>query len=83
VALDRHRALSAAFAGDALPSTETGTAVALADKLETLVVRGIGLQPTGEKRTLRCAATASSAASCACWWKSVDVSLIQLLGLCQ
>jgi glycyl-tRNA synthetase beta chain len=38
------------FAGDALPATETGTAVALADKLETLVgIWSIGLQPTGEK----------------------------------
>jgi len=38
------------FAGDALPATNTGTAVALADKLETLVgIWGIGLQPTGEK----------------------------------
>ncbi|HEX7634687.1 MAG TPA: glycine--tRNA ligase subunit beta, partial [Noviherbaspirillum sp.] len=38
------------FAGDALPSTQTGTVVALADKLETLVgIWGIGLQPTGEK----------------------------------
>lgn len=38
------------FAGDALPATGTGTAVALADKLETLVgIWGIGLQPTGDK----------------------------------
>ncbi|CBW75993.1 Glycyl-tRNA synthetase beta chain (EC 6.1.1.14) [Mycetohabitans rhizoxinica HKI 454] len=38
------------FAGDALPSTAISTAVALADKLETLVgIWGIGLQPTGEK----------------------------------
>ncbi|MBC3873285.1 glycine--tRNA ligase subunit beta [Undibacterium flavidum] len=38
------------FAGDALPATATGTAVALADKLETLVgIWGIGLQPTGDK----------------------------------
>ncbi|KFI06257.1 glycine--tRNA ligase subunit beta [Massilia sp. BSC265] len=38
------------FAGDLLPSTNTGLAVALADKLETLVgIWGIGLQPTGEK----------------------------------
>ncbi len=38
------------FSGDALPSTTTGTVVALADKLETLVgIWGIGLQPTGEK----------------------------------
>jgi glycyl-tRNA synthetase beta chain len=38
------------FAGDALPTTPTGTAVALADKLETLVgIWGIGLQPSGDK----------------------------------
>jgi glycyl-tRNA synthetase beta chain len=38
------------FSGDALPTTNTGTAVALADKLETLVgIWSIGLQPTGEK----------------------------------
>jgi glycyl-tRNA synthetase beta chain len=38
------------FAGDALPGTRVGTAVALADKLETLVgIWGIGLVPTGEK----------------------------------
>ena len=38
------------FAGDALPATHAGTAVALADKLETLVgIWGIGLAPTGDK----------------------------------
>jgi glycyl-tRNA synthetase beta chain len=38
------------FSGDALPSTSVGTAVALADKLETIVgIWGIGLVPTGEK----------------------------------
>jgi glycyl-tRNA synthetase beta chain len=38
------------FAGDALPTTRTGTVVALADKLETLVgIWGIGLAPTGDK----------------------------------
>jgi glycyl-tRNA synthetase beta chain len=38
------------FSGDTLPATATGTVVALADKLETLVgIWGIGLQPTGEK----------------------------------
>jgi glycyl-tRNA synthetase beta chain len=38
------------FAGDKLPSTNTGLAVALADKVETLVgIWSIGLQPTGEK----------------------------------
>ncbi|WP_028225784.1 glycine--tRNA ligase subunit beta [Paraburkholderia ferrariae] len=38
------------FSGDALPATPTGTIVALADKLETLVgIWGIGLAPTGEK----------------------------------
>jgi glycyl-tRNA synthetase beta chain len=38
------------FAGDSLPSNPEGLAVALADKLETLVgIWGIGLLPTGEK----------------------------------
>lgn len=38
------------FAGDALPAGNVSTAVALADKLETLIgIWGIGLQPTGEK----------------------------------
>ena len=38
------------FAGDALPTTQTGTIVALADKLETLIgIWGIGLAPTGDK----------------------------------
>ncbi|WP_295993904.1 glycine--tRNA ligase subunit beta [Rugamonas sp.] len=38
------------FAGDTLPTTGTGTAVALADKLETLVgIWAIGLAPTGDK----------------------------------
>ncbi len=38
------------FAGDNLPTSNTGIAVALADKLETLVgIWGIGLQPTGDR----------------------------------
>jgi glycyl-tRNA synthetase beta chain len=38
------------FAGDALPRNTTGTVVALADKLETLVgMFGIGNLPTGDK----------------------------------
>jgi glycyl-tRNA synthetase beta chain len=38
------------FAGDALPSSDTGTILALADKCETLVgIWGIGLQPTGDR----------------------------------
>ena len=38
------------FAGDALPSTQTGIILALADKLETLVgIWGIGLVPTGDR----------------------------------
>jgi glycyl-tRNA synthetase beta chain len=38
------------FAGDLLPQTDTGTILALADKVETLVgIWGIGLSPTGEK----------------------------------
>ncbi|MCV2502630.1 MAG: glycine--tRNA ligase subunit beta, partial [Neisseriaceae bacterium] len=38
------------FANDELPSSEIGTAVSLADKIETLVgIWGIGLIPTGDK----------------------------------
>lgn len=38
------------FAGDVLPTTATGTVIALADKMETLVgIWGIGLQPTGDR----------------------------------
>jgi glycyl-tRNA synthetase beta chain len=38
------------FAGDALPETPVAVAVALADKLDTLVgIYGIGLIPTGDK----------------------------------
>ncbi|OIM97569.1 glycine--tRNA ligase subunit beta [Polynucleobacter sp. MWH-Tro8-2-5-gr] len=38
------------FAGDTLPQTQTGTILALADKLETLVgIWGVGLAPTGDK----------------------------------
>jgi glycyl-tRNA synthetase beta chain len=38
------------FAGDALPQDNIGAAVALADKLDTLVgIYGIGLTPTGDK----------------------------------
>lgn len=38
------------FAGDAVPSTPTGAAVAIADKIDTLVgILGIGKHPTGDK----------------------------------
>jgi glycyl-tRNA synthetase beta chain len=38
------------FAGDKLPQTQTGTILAIADKLETLVgIWGVGLAPTGDK----------------------------------
>lgn len=38
------------FSGDSLPANPTGCALALADKLETLVgIWGIGLAPTGDK----------------------------------
>jgi len=38
------------FAGDALPQTQTGTILAIADKIETLVgIWGVGLAPTGDK----------------------------------
>ena len=38
------------FAGDTLPLSQTGTILAIADKLETLVgIWGVGLAPTGDK----------------------------------
>ena len=38
------------FSGDALPSTETGTLIALADRIDTLTgIFGIGQKPTGSK----------------------------------
>ncbi len=38
------------FAGDKLPATETGTILAIADRLDTLVgIFGIGQQPSGSK----------------------------------
>lgn len=38
------------FAGDVLPQTQTGTSIALADRLDTLVgIFGIGQAPTGSK----------------------------------
>jgi len=50
VALAIAEQYSPRFAGDALPSSETGTVLALADKLETLAgLFGIGQQPTGDK----------------------------------
>ncbi len=55
---DEHKDVAAAcsehymprFAGDALPETQTGTILAIADKLETLVgIWGVGHAPTGDK----------------------------------
>jgi len=38
------------FAGDTLPQTQTGTILAIADKIEILVgIWGVGLAPTGDK----------------------------------
>jgi glycyl-tRNA synthetase beta chain len=38
------------FAGDTLPQSQTGTILAIADKLETIVgIWGVGLAPTGDK----------------------------------
>ncbi len=38
------------FSGDALPATDTGAAVSIADKIDTLVgILGIGKHPTGDK----------------------------------
>lgn len=68
------------FAGDSLPSTDTGTAVALADKLETLVgIWGIGLQPTGEKDPFALRRHALGVLRMLVE-KRMDVSIIQLLG---
>jgi len=48
VALDEY--YQPRFSGDALPATPTGIAVALADRLDTLVgIFGIGQRPTGDK----------------------------------
>jgi glycyl-tRNA synthetase beta chain len=67
------------FAGDALPSTNTGTVVALADKLETLVgIWGIGLQPTGEKDPFALRRHALGVLRMLVE-KRIDVSLSQLL----
>ena len=69
------------FAGDALPSTNTGTAVALADKLETLVgIWGIGLQPTGEKDPFALRRHALGVLRMLVE-KRIDVSISQLLTL--
>jgi glycyl-tRNA synthetase beta chain len=69
------------FAGDALPSTNTGTAVALADKLETLVgIWGIGLQPTGEKDPFALRRHALGVLRMLVE-KRMDVSISQLLAL--
>lgn len=47
-ALDEHYLPK--FAGDKLPSTDTGTIIALADRLDTLAgIFGIGQKPTGSK----------------------------------
>jgi glycyl-tRNA synthetase beta chain len=69
------------FAGDSLPSTNTGTVVALADKLETLVgIWGIGLQPTGEKDPFALRRHALGVLRMLIE-KRMDVSISQLLSL--
>ncbi|MES2298923.1 MAG: glycine--tRNA ligase subunit beta [Pseudomonadota bacterium] len=71
------------FAGDALPSTRTGTVVALADKLETLVgIWGIGLQPTGDKDPFALRRHALGVLRMLVE-KQLDISLSQLLGFLQ
>ncbi|MDO8438681.1 MAG: glycine--tRNA ligase subunit beta, partial [Telluria sp.] len=68
------------FAGDSLPATNTGTVVALADKLETLVgIWGIGLQPTGEKDPFALRRHALGVLRMLIE-KRMDVSISQLLG---
>jgi glycyl-tRNA synthetase beta chain len=50
VALALNEQYQPRFSGDALPSTTTGQAVAIADKIDTLVgILGIGKHPTGDK----------------------------------
>ena len=50
VALALNEQYQPRFAGDALPNTHTGAAVAIADKIDTLVgILGIGKHPTGDK----------------------------------
>jgi len=54
------------FSGDALPTSPTGLAVALADRLDTLVgIFGIGQRPTGDKTPSPCGGRGS--ASCVSW----------------
>jgi glycyl-tRNA synthetase beta chain len=69
------------FAGDALPSTISGQAVAIADKLDTLVgIFGIGQAPTGEKDpfALRRAALGVLRTIIEC---KLDINLAELLGV--
>jgi glycyl-tRNA synthetase beta chain len=69
------------FAGDALPQTKTGTALALADRLDTLVgIFGIGQAPTGNKDpfSLRRAAIGVLRLLIE---KNINLSLEKLLGL--
>ena len=50
VALALNEQYQPRFAGDELPATTTGQAVAIADKVDTLVgILGIGKHPTGDK----------------------------------
>lgn len=50
VALALNEQYQPRFAGDALPQTRTGQAVAIADKIDTLVgILGIGKHPTGDR----------------------------------
>ena len=50
VALALNEQYQPRFAGDALPSTVTGQAVAVAEKVDTLIgILGIGKHPTGDK----------------------------------
>ena len=61
------------FAGDSSPVGDVAKAVALADKLETVVgIYGIGLIPTGDKDPFACAATrwAFCAWRWSCCWTS-------------
>lgn len=69
------------FAGDKLPETQTGTVLALADRLDTIVgIFGIGQKPTGSKDPFALR-RASLAALRLLVEKELDLDLAELLKL--
>jgi len=71
------------FAGDKLPATETGTILALADRLDTLVgIFGIGQHPSGSKDPFALRRASVSVLRLLVE-KNLDLDLRQLLELAQ